>query len=292
MARVEANGIHIEYETFGDRSGRPLFLLRGLSTQLIHWDHDFCHGLVEQGHFVTIFDNRDVGLSTWFDDAGLPDMAAIFAGQKTETAYGLDDMADDTVGLMDALGLESAHVAGISMGGMIAQAVALRHPSRIRSLISIMSSTGAPDLPPATPAAMEALLSPAPAERAAYIDHTMRSQRAIGSPGFAFDDEREAARAGRAFDRAFHPDGSARQLAAVRTHGDRSAGLSQLSVPTLVLHGSADPLIPPEHGENTAAVIPGAELHLVEGMGHDIPRGGHAEIIEKISQHTARADSR
>lgn len=289
MPRANANGIEIEYETYGDRGGRPLLLLRGLSTQLIHWDPDFCRGLADRGHFLVIFDNRDVGKTTWFDEAGVPDLGAILAGNADSLAYGLDDMADDTVGLMDALDLERAHIAGISMGGMIVQTAALRHPGRVQSLTSVMSSTGARELPPPTPEALEALITPAPEERGAYIEHTVRTQRVIGSPGFPFDEEREADIAARAFDRAFHPAGAARQLAAVQAHGDRRAKLAGLDVPTLVLHGTGDPLITPEHGEDTARAIPGAKLRMIEGMGHDIPRGAHAVLLDAISAHTEAA---
>ena len=290
MPSARANGIEIEYETYGDRGGRPLLLLRGLSTQLIHWDTGLCRALADRGHYLVIFDNRDVGKTTWFDEAGMPDIAALVAGQSIPLAYGLDDMADDTIGLMDALELESAHVAGISMGGMIVQAAAIRHPKRVRSLTSVMSSTGGAELPPPSPAAMESLLTPAPDERGPYIEHIVRSQRVIGSPGFPFDEEREADEAARAFDRAFHPAGSARQLVAVQAHGDRRPALAKLDVPTLVIHGTGDPLFPIEHGRDTAASIPGAELRIIEGMGHDIPRGAHDEIVDAISGLTARVD--
>lgn len=291
MPRTTANGIEIEYETHGDRGARPLMLLRGLSTQLIHWDPDLLDGLVRRGLYVVVFDNRDVGKTTWFDDAGMPDLPAILSGDHTTLAYGVDDMADDTIGLMDALEIETAHIAGISMGGMIVQTAALRHPSRVRSLTSVMSSTGAPGLSSPTPEALEALLTPAPEERAAYVEHTVRTQRVISSPGFSFDVERETDIAGRAFDRAFHPAGSARQLAAVQAHPDRTPALGGLSMPTLVIHGTGDPLIQPDHGRATAAAIPGAELLMIEGMGHDIPRGAHADLIEAIGAHTERAEA-
>lgn len=292
MPRASANGIEIEYETHGDRGARPLVLLRGLSTQMIHWHPDLLRGLADRGHFVVVFDNRDVGCTTWFDDAGLPDLAAIAAGGEVSLAYGLDDMADDTVGLMDVLGLESAHVAGMSMGGMIVQAAAIRHPSRVRSMTSVMSSTGGAELPPPTPAALEALVTPGPEERAAYVEHTVRTQKVISSPGFPFDTQRESDVAARAYDRAFHPAGAARQLAAVQSHGDRREALRKLEVPTLVIHGDGDPLIPLEHGRDTAATIPGARLHVIGGMGHDIPAGIHGEMIEAIGAHTEAAESR
>ncbi|MDG2308482.1 MAG: alpha/beta fold hydrolase [Candidatus Binatia bacterium] len=292
MPKAHANGIEVQYETFGDRGAEPLLILRGLSTQLIHWDPDFCRGLADRGHFVVIFDNRDVGETTWFDEAGVPDLGALIAGEEIELAYRLDDMADDTVGLMDALEIQTAHIAGISMGGMIVQTAAVRHPSRVRSLTSVMSSTGGPELPPPSPEAMHALIAPAPEEREAYVAHTVQTQRVIGSPGFPFDAAREADVAGRAFDRAFHPAGAARQLAAVQAQGDRREKLRALDVPTLVIHGSGDPLIPLAHGQDTASVIPGAELRVIEGMGHDIPRGAHGELIGAIGSLTARVDGR
>lgn len=291
MPRAASNGIEIEYETFGPAGGRPLVLLRGLSTQLIHWDPAFCEGLVDRGHFVVIFDNRDVGKTTWFDDAGIPDLAAVASGDRSALAYGLDDMADDTVGLLDALDLESAHIAGMSMGGMIVQAIAIRHPARVRSLISIMSSTGASDLPPPTPEAMEALITPAPEDRAGYVAHTVASQRVIGSPGFPFDERQWADVSGRAYDRAYHPAGAARQLAAVQAHGSRRDRLAELDLPSLVIHGAEDVLIPPDHGRDTAAAIPGAALHIIPGMGHDIPPPVHQELIDAICAHTEAAET-
>lgn len=290
MPRANANGIEIEFETHGNREDRPLVLLRGLSTQLIHWDRAFIEGLVQRGHYVVVFDNRDVGKTTWFDDAGLPDIPAILSGSLDTLAYTLDDMADDTVGLLDALELESAHIVGMSMGGMIVQTVAIRHPRRVRSLTSVMSSTGDAELSNPTPEALEALLSPAPEDRAGYIEHTVRTQRVIASPGFPFDESREADIAARAFDRAFHPAGAARQIAAVQAHADRTPALGALAVPALVLHGDGDPLIQPDHGRATAAAIPGARLQMIEGMGHDIPRGAHPELIEAITGLTRAAE--
>jgi pimeloyl-ACP methyl ester carboxylesterase len=292
MPRAQANGIEIEYETFGDKGAPPIVLVRGLSTQLIHWDPELCGALADRGLFVVIFDNRDVGLSSWFDDAGLPDMDALFGGGPLELAYGIDDMADDTVGLLDALGVESAHLAGMSMGGMIVQTAAIRHPGRVRTMTSVMSSSGAPELPPPTPEAMNSLFSPSPTEREAYVEHTVKGLKVIGSPGFPFDVRRERARAGRAYDRAFHPDGVARQLAAVGRHGDRRPGLAALQMPALVIHGADDPLIPLEHGKDTASTIPGAELHIFEGMGHDIPPALHRDLVDVIAEFVQRADGR
>lgn len=291
MPRAHANGIEIEYETLGDRSDRPLLLLRGLSTQMIHWHPEFLQGLVEAGHFVVLFDNRDVGKTTWFDDAGMPDLVAVAAGNCDSLAYSLDDMAHDTVALMDEIGLERAHILGMSMGGMIVQLVAILHPDRVLSLTSVMSSTGAADLPPPTPEALEALLTPSPEDRDGYINYLLTTQRVIGSPGFPFDEGYWADIAARAYDRAFHPAGTARQFAAVQAASDRREQLSQLDVPALVLHGSGDVLIHPDHGRDTAASIPGADLRILEGMGHDIPYELHRDLIEAVARHTAAAEA-
>lgn len=292
MPRAAANGIEIEYECLGAPENPPLVLVRGLSTQMIHWHPEFLRGLAERGHFVVAFDNRDVGKSSWFDDAGMPDLGAVLAGNPTSLAYGLEDMADDIVGLLDALQMENAHIAGMSMGGMIVQLVALRHPGRVRSLTSVMSSTGAPDLPPPTPEALESLLSPSPEDREGSVAHTVRTQRVISSPGYPFDEGYWTDLAGRAWDRAFHPAGVARQFAAIQAAPSRRAALAEIDVPTLVLHGSGDVLIHPEHGRDTAAAIPGATLHILEGMGHDIPYELHGELIGLLSDHTSRAEER
>jgi pimeloyl-ACP methyl ester carboxylesterase len=292
IPRIASNGIEIEYATCGERSGRPLLLIRGLSTQLIHWDPEFCGELARRGHFVVIFDNRDVGLSTKLSSAGVPSIPeltdALRRGLRPEAPYGLSDMADDCVGLLEGLGLPDAHVAGISMGGAIAQTLALRHPDRVRSLASIMASTGAADLPPATPEALEALLSPPPAGREGYIEHSVRTQRVFAGPGFDADAHR--ALAARAYDRCYCPDGVARQLAAVALGGDRTAELKSVAAPALVIHGADDPLIPLEHGRATARAIPGARLLVVAGMGHDLPRPAWPRLIDALTEHTRRAE--
>lgn len=291
IPRIATNGIEIEYATCGERSGRPLLLIRGLSTQLIHWDPELCRELARRGHFVIVFDNRDVGLSTKLSAAGVPSAPAIAAalqrGVRPEAPYGLDDMADDCVGLLAGLGLQDAHVAGISMGGAIAQILAVRHPSRVRSLASIMSTTGARGLPPATPEALEALLAPPPAEREAYVEHSVRTQRVFSGPGFDADAHR--ALAARAYDRCFCPEGVARQLAAVASGGDRTEALAATAAPALVIHGADDPLIPVEHGRATARAIPGARLLVLEGMGHDLPRAVWPQLIEALTAHTQQA---
>jgi pimeloyl-ACP methyl ester carboxylesterase len=242
------------------------------------------------------YDNRDVGLSTKFDSAGIPNVMELMqqsaAGAPLDVPYTLDDMADDAAGLLDALGLESAHVCGASMGGMIAQTLAIRHGKRLRSLVSIMSSTGNPSLPPAKPEAMAVLMTPPPIDRAGSLDAAVRTWRTIGSPGFPFDEARIRERAGRFYDRSFYPQGIARQLAAILAHGSRVEKLSKVSAPTLVIHGAADPLVPIEGGRDTARAIPGAELLVIEGMGHDLPEGAWPQLVGAISEHTAKAEAR
>jgi pimeloyl-ACP methyl ester carboxylesterase len=296
MTRVRANGIEIEYDSFGSASGRPLLLIMGLGGQSIMWDEGFCEALAERGHFVVRYDNRDVGLSTKFDAAGIPNVMELMmqgaAGKTPSVPYTLDDMADDAAGLLEALGLESAHVCGASMGGMIAQTVAIRHGGRLRSLTSIMSSTGNPSLPPAKPEAMAVLMTPPPTDRAGSLDAAVRTWRTIGSPGFPFDEARIRERAGRLYDRSFYPQGTARQLAAILAHGNRAPRLREVSTPTLVIHGAADPLVPIEGGQDTARSIPGAELLVIEGMGHDLPQGAWPQLVGAISEHTAKAEAR
>ncbi|OGP56367.1 MAG: alpha/beta hydrolase [Deltaproteobacteria bacterium RBG_13_61_14] len=294
MPNVKANGIQIEYDTFGNRGSRPLLLVMGLGTQMIAWDEDFCQQLAEQGHYVIRFDNRDVGLSTKFEGAGLPNvlkaMAAAAKGEEVRAPYTLDDMAEDTVGLLEALGLATAHVCGASMGGMIGQTLAIRHPSRLQSLISIMSSTGNPKLPPAQPEAMKALMKPPPAERAAFIEHMVQTWRTIAGRGFPFDEDRMRAQMARAFDRCFCPAGAARQMMAIIAHGNRKPALAGVRTPTLVIHGADDPLIPVAAGRDTAEAIPGAELLILEGMGHDLPPALWPRLVDAIAGHTQKAE--
>jgi pimeloyl-ACP methyl ester carboxylesterase len=292
VTSLKANGITIEYDTFGHRTGRPLLLIMGLGGQLIHWDEAFCQDLADRGHFVVRFDNRDAGLSTHFDQAGVPRLPEIMAaagrGEPIEVPYTLDDMADDAFGLMDGLGLDQAHVCGASMGGMIAQAMAIRRPDRLLSLISIMSRTGDPDVAVPRPEVMAGLLVPAPVEREASIEHTLEMQRIIGSPGFPMNEKDARERAARAYDRAFAPAGVARQMAAVLAHGNRKPALASVRLPTLVIHGSSDPLVPVEAGYDTAEAVARAEILVIEGMGHELPKGAWPRIIEAISAFTAK----
>lgn len=294
MPSTDANGIRLEYETFGDPAARPLILLRGLGTQMIQWEPEFCRQIADAGHHLVIFDNRDVGLSTHFHRATVPSMAelvkALAAGETPDVPYTIDAMADDVVGLMDALGLASAHIAGISMGGMIVQQTAIRHPDRVLSLTSIMSSTSEAGLPGPSPAAQAALTEPAPKDRAAYMEYSVRTGKAFTGDGFPYDTESRREMAGRVFDRAFDPDGIARQMAAIVASGSRAEALALLDVPSLIIHGAADPLIPLAAGQATADAIPGAEFMAIEGMGHDLPPGSWTPIVDALARHTQRAN--
>jgi pimeloyl-ACP methyl ester carboxylesterase len=294
MPTAAANGIEIAYEVIGRPQDRPLLLVMGLGTQMIHWDDDLCAMLVERGHRVIRFDNRDVGLSTKLVHHGVPNLMAALAtaasGGTVESAYTLSDMAADTAGLLDALDIESAHVVGASLGGMIAQTLALEHPARVRSLTSIMSTPGDRDLPGASPAAAAALLTPAPADREGNILRSLKVFRAIGSPGFPFDEDGVRERATRAYERCFHPAGTSRQLVAIMAARGRREALRTLRLPALVIHGADDPLVPLACGVDTAEAIPGAERLIIEGMGHDLPRAVWPQIVDAIAALTARAE--
>ena len=293
MPNATSNGIEICYETFGAATDAPLLLIMGLGAQMILWDEEFCSALAERGHFVIRFDNRDVGLSTKFEQLGAPNLVALMqearSGGAVSAPYLLDDMADDAAGLLDALGIESAHVVGASMGGMIAQTLAFRHPRRVRSLVSIMSSTGNPDLPPAKPEAMAMLMRERATTRDEAIEAAVSGQRVMSGPGFPFDEERVRARSARAFDRCFHPEGLARQLAAIVASGSRVQALAGVRAPTLVIHGDADPLVPIEAGRDTASNVPGAELLVIEGMGHELPPRAWPRVVGAIADHAQKA---
>jgi pimeloyl-ACP methyl ester carboxylesterase len=293
VPRVRANDIEIEFDTFGARSERPLLLVMGLGAQMIHWEDEFCSALAERGHYVVRFDNRDVGLSQHFDEAGVPNLVEIVtrlqSGEPVQAPYDLDDMADDAAALLDALDLEAAHVCGASMGGMIAQAMAIRHGERVRSLTSIMSSTGNPALPASKPEAMAALMSPAGTSLEEVLDRAVYVSGVIGSPRFQRDAAEIRAKAARAFERSFHPVGVARQMAAVAAHGNRRPRLEALNVPALVIHGTEDPLVPVTSGIDTHEALAGSRLLLIEGMGHDLPRPVWPRIVEAITELTVAA---
>ena len=293
MARARCNGIELEYDAVGSPGDPPVLLIMGLGAQLIAWDDEFVLGLARRGHFVVRFDNRDVGLSTRFDGAPAPGIAVLLArraaGEPLGVAYLLADMANDAAGLLDPLDVASAHVVGASLGGMIAQTLAIEHPGRVRSLTSIMSTTGHSGLPPAKPEAMARLSTPPPTEREAYIEHSLVSQRLFGGSGFPFDEERGRRLAGRAYDRGFYPQGVARQAAAAIASGSRREALAKLDVPALVIHGLEDPLVPVEGGLDTHQAIARSELLLIDGMGHSLPRGVWPTVLDAIQKHVARA---
>jgi pimeloyl-ACP methyl ester carboxylesterase len=292
MATARANGIDIEYETFGDPADPVMLLIMGLGGQLIVWDDELCDQLAAHGFRVIRFDNRDVGLSTKIEEAPVPDIMAVVQGDRSSVAYSLEDMAADSIGLLDALGIDKAHVVGVSMGGMIAQVVAIEHPDRVLSLASIMSTTGDPSVGAPTPEAMAVLMRPPTQERDEVIEGEVEATKAIGSPGFPFDEERTRRRAAEKFDRSFYPEGVARQVAAVVAASDRTERLTHLDLPTVVIHGTGDPLVTPSGGEATAKAIPDSELNMVEGMGHELPPGAWPTVVEAVVGNAAKAGSR
>jgi pimeloyl-ACP methyl ester carboxylesterase len=290
MPNTTANGIQIEYDTFGESGSPPILLIMGLSAQMIGWEEDFCKQLADKGLFVIRFDNRDVGLSTKFEEAGIPDIMAAMRGKDFQAPYTLEDMADDAVGLLDALGIEKAHICGASMGAMITQVIGYRHPQRVLSLIPIMGTTGDPSLPPAKPEAFEMLVTPAPEQRDAYIENAVAMWKIFWGT-LEFDEETVRNRATLSYDRAFYPPGIARQHAAIIATGNRKPRLSSITAPTLVIHGSEDPLLPVEHGRDTAKAIPGAEILIVEGMGHCLPKAVWPQVVDAIANHTRKTAS-
>jgi pimeloyl-ACP methyl ester carboxylesterase len=293
MPKAEANGINIEYDSFGSEDAEPVLLISGLGVQMIRWTAPFCEQLAAHGFRVIRFDNRDVGPSTHFSEAPVPDLDVVTRararGERPDVPYTLDDMADDAVALLDALGIERAHIVGRSMGGMIAQIAASEHPQRVLTLTSMMSSSGNPGLPPSSPAAMAVLMQRPPhpwQDEEGFLDHSVRVACVIGSPGFPFDEAAQRAQALLEARRAYDPAGFGRQIVAT---GGRRARLNTIAVPTLVVHGDADPLIPLAGGEDTAANIRSAELRVIEGMGHEIPTGRYETLAHAIANNARRA---
>ena len=288
-ATAKANGMEIVYDMFGDPDKPPLLLIIGLGQQMIAWDEEFCAQIAARGYQVIRFDNRDTGLSTKLDKAGVPNMAVVFEamveGKPVDSPYSLLDMADDAVGLLDALGIESAHVVGESMGGMIAQRMVIHHADRVRTLTSIMSSTGEPGLPPPTPEAMNILANRPPTDRQGYIEDYVERWRVLNRQKLPYDEEASRELATKIFDRGLNLPGFARQLTAVIADGSRKQALKSVTVPTLVIHGDADPLVPVECGIDTANSVPGSELLIIEGMGHTFPRQVWAKVIDAIVRH-------
>ncbi|MBS0470828.1 MAG: alpha/beta hydrolase [Proteobacteria bacterium] len=294
MPQIKANGIAIEYVTYGAESAPVILLIMGLGAQMTRWPLPLIQQFVAKGYRVVTFDNRDVGLSEKFDAAGPADMAAIMAarmaGKPVEAAYTLDDMADDAAGLLDALKIAKAHIVGASMGGMIAQVCAARHPDKTLSLTSIMSTTGNPELPPAKPEAMAVLMNrPDPDDFKALVEHAVKSQMTIGSPGYPPDPAMLKRQAVADLNRSTYPVGVSRQMAAIMASGDRRAALKAIVAPTVVVHGSDDPLVPVEGGRDTAANIPNAELREIPGMGHDLPAALYPAIVDAVLAAAMRA---
>ncbi|HMD57513.1 MAG TPA: alpha/beta hydrolase [Solirubrobacteraceae bacterium] len=281
-------GITLCYETFGEPSDPTALLVMGLGTQMIAWQNDFCEQLAARGLHVVRFDNRDIGRSS--HTAGPPPtIPQLLLRSPRAARYDLGDMADDAAALLDELALAPAHVIGASMGGMIAQTLAARHPRSVRSLVSIMSNTGSRTSGQPSLSLYSVFLRRAPRERDAFIEHVVRVFHAIGSPGFAREDDAIRELATQSYERDRDPAGTGRQLAAIMASGDRTVELRGIGVPTLVIHGSADRLVSPSGGRATARAIPGAQLMLIPGMGHDLPRGAWAQIISAIAEHAQRA---
>ena len=288
---VGPDKIRMAYQRCGDPASPPVFLLMGAGAQLIDWPEGFCKELTRRGLQVIRFDSRDTGRSTHFNDAPIPDFAAVQAGDYATVAYSLSDMAADTVGLMDALNIDSAHLVGASMGGMIAQTVALEYPERVRSLSSMMSTTGNPAVGQADYAALAPIGQPPGNDREGYIAWKLRSLQMIGSPEYPFDEVEAAAHAGLVWDRGHDPLGMMRQFVAVVKSGDRTEQLGTLRIPALVIHGEADKMINVSGGRATAAAIPGAKLVTYEGMGHHLPKQLWPAYITLITEHIHRAES-
>lgn len=289
---ADVNGIAIAYETFGDPDDSPLLLIMGLGAQMLLWDDELCSLIADRGFHVIRFDNRDVGLSGKTADRPPNLLPAMVTRRRLSgAAYTLDDLADDAAGLLERLGIERAHVVGASMGGMIAQTMAIRHPERVLSLVSIMSTTGNRRVGRAHNRMIPLLIRPARAGREVNVERAAQTFRAIGSPGFTIDEQRIRDVAGRSYDRCFHPAGVAHQLAAILASRDRTPALRKLRVPTLVIHGADDPLVTASGGKATADAIPDAELMLIPGMGHDMPRELWPRMVDAIAANAARAPS-
>jgi pimeloyl-ACP methyl ester carboxylesterase len=296
MPRAKANGIELEYDVTGPETGEPLLLIMGLGAQMTRWPAALREKLAARGLRVIHYDNRDVGLSSKIEAGGTPDVRAIAAAlaksEKPPVAYDLSHMAADAVGLLDALGIRRAHIVGASLGGMIAQLVAADYPDRVLSLTSIMSTTGNRELPPPTPEAVAVLNNRGPDPREdfeGFLEHSVKGAVAIGSPGYPPDPEEIKARSRSDFERAYHPAGFQRQYAAAMASPDRRPKLKGVTAPTVVIHGADDPLVPLAGGQDTAASIPGAELVVIPGMGHDLPAALHDQIVEAILRAVSRA---
>jgi pimeloyl-ACP methyl ester carboxylesterase len=298
MHAITADGIRLAYDSYGQETDETMLLIAGLGTQRIRWTAALCEALAARGFRVICFDNRDTGGSTHFTEHPAPDFNALavtlMAGQRPQVPYTLYDMAADAVGVLDALGIEHAHVVGRSMGGMIAQILASEHAERVLSLTSIMSSTGNPWLPAASPEVMALMMRPAPNpadDEAGFIAHSLAFARRIAGTGFPFDEQAHRALVQEEIRRGHAPGGFARHVAAMAVAGDRRAQLATIKLPALVIHGAEDPLILPACGEDTARSIPGAEFMLIDGMGHELPLGTCAMVVDSIARAVYRTAS-
>jgi pimeloyl-ACP methyl ester carboxylesterase len=284
-------GIDIAYQRIGKADAPAVLLIMGLGAQSIHWPDVFCRALADRGLQAIRFDNRDAGLSTHLKNALPPNMPAVRAGDLSSVSYTLSDMAGDAAGLLDALGIEAAHVVGASLGGAIAQTMAIEHPGRVRSLTSMMATTGNPSVGQTAPEVLREIFGgPRAVTRDEVIQLRLRTVRLIGSPKYPADENETAERAGMAFDRCYDPVGLARQAVASVASGDRTARLRELRAPTLVIHGLADRMVDASGGRATAEAIPGAELVLIEGMGHDLPPGLRLPMAERIAEFVRRVE--
>jgi pimeloyl-ACP methyl ester carboxylesterase len=286
--RARVGSVELIYETIGDPSDAPLLLIMGLGMQMIHWDVEFCELLAKRGFHVIRFDNRDAGLSSKIRGPA-PNVMRLMAGMPAQVPYRLHDMAGDTFGLLDHLGIERTHVVGASMGGMIGQTMAIERPERVLSLASMLSTTG--DRRVGTPKlrVWSVLMRRAPKDRDAYVRYFAKVFRMIGSPAYRVDEERTRELAAATYDRNHDPAGTARQLGAIMASGSRTEALRELDVPTLVIHGESDPLVPLRAGQATARAIPGAELITIPGMGHDMPRELWPRFADAIATNAERA---
>ncbi|MFT3865464.1 MAG: alpha/beta hydrolase [Solirubrobacterales bacterium] len=284
-----ANGIELCYQEMGEPDGEPLVLVMGLATQMIAWFDGLCTLLAERGYRVIRFDNRDIGRSTKIDVAGMPSKVDLLLGRRATAPYLLRDMAKDTVGLLDFLEIDQAHVVGASMGGMIVQQMAIDHPRRLRSMVSIMSTTGSRRAGQPSLKAFGLMLGNPPMTRDQVISRAVKTFRVIGSPGFPFEEDVVREMAASSYDRGHSAAGVARQLHAILASGDRTEALRRVQIPTAVIHGTRDPLVKPSGGRATARAIPGARLMMIDGMGHDLPRDLWPTFAEAIDTNAGRA---
>jgi pimeloyl-ACP methyl ester carboxylesterase len=284
--------LEIAYDTFGDPGDPAMLLIMGLGMQLIHWDPELCELLAARGFHVIRFDNRDVGHSTKVEGGPTPKPLRAMLGARDQASYRLDDMAGDAAGVLDAVGADAAHVVGVSQGGMIAQSLAIRHPERVLSLASIMSTTGNRWAGMPRLKTLGILFRAQPRDKERYVEFFLRTFRVIGSPDFPADEDRLRRLAAAAYDRCYYPIGVLRQLAAISASGNRTRRLRQLDVPTVVIHGTEDPLVRPRAGRATAKAIPGAELVEIKGMGHDLPREVWPRVVDAIVRNAERAAER